>query len=149
MAFGQFESNSKNSPMSEINVTPLVDVMLVLLVIFIITAPLMASALRLNLPQVDDASTGNPPRILTLSLDAKAQLFLNEKPILLDNLPAALQQQSPVASELEVQIRADQQVPYGEVAQIMAVVQQAGLWRIALVTQPRNRGPGAATATKP
>jgi biopolymer transport protein ExbD len=149
MAFGQFQSSSKNSPMSEINVTPLVDVMLVLLVIFIITAPLMASALRLNLPQVDGASTGNPPRILTLSLDAKSQLFLHDKPILLDNLAAALLQQSAAATELEVQIRADQQVPYGDVAQIMAVVQQAGLSRIALVTQPRNSGSGGAAATKP
>jgi biopolymer transport protein ExbD len=109
----------------------------------------MASALRLNLPQVDGASTGNPPRILTLSLDAKSQLFLNDKPILLDNLAAALLQQSAAATELEVQIRADQQVPYGDVAQIMAVVQQAGLSRIALVTQPRNSGSGGAAATKP
>ena len=149
MAFGRLDSPVTDAPMSDINVTPLVDVMLVLLVIFIITAPLMASALRLNLPQIDGVSAGNAPRILALALDAQGQMYWNDAPLDRAQLPLRLREQAAAGTDVEVQIRADQTVPYGDVAQLMAAVQQAGLVRIALVTQPRTGQPDVAAVPKP
>jgi biopolymer transport protein TolR len=81
MAFGRLSSRPVDAPMSEINVTPLVDVMLVLLVIFILTAPLMTSAIRLDLPQSEGAEPGAAPQAVVLVVDAQGQWFLNDQPI--------------------------------------------------------------------
>ncbi|MFY8179475.1 MAG: biopolymer transporter ExbD, partial [Limnohabitans sp.] len=87
MAFGRFERTPGQTPMSEINVTPLVDVMMVLLVIFIITAPLMVSALKLDLPKTEGAQASSaPPRFVKLSIDAKGEVFLDDKALSLDDL---------------------------------------------------------------
>jgi biopolymer transport protein TolR len=136
MAFGRLERNQLPQPMSEINVTPLVDVMLVLVVIFIITAPLLASAIRLDLPKTAGTQAGDAPRFVTLSLDKAGGLFLNDKPV----TPAQLAEQLAAAAkrnpETEVQLRADQTVPYGRVVEVMGAAHQAGLHRIGFVAEP-------------
>jgi biopolymer transport protein TolR len=143
MAFGRFPRPTQAKPFSDINVTPLVDVMLVLLVIFILTAPLLTSAIRLDLPQAQAAQAGEAPEALTLSLNQAQELFLNDKPTDLAALPDALRRLALQKPQLEVQLRVDQTVPYGQVLVLMGVAQQAGLSRIGFVTAP---APGAAAA---
>ena len=145
MAFGRFERTQGQTPMSEINVTPLVDVMMVLLVIFIITAPLMVSALKLDLPKTDGAQASSaPPRLVKLSIDAKGEVLLNDKAISLDDLRRSLHAQASQAlaagqGELpEVQLRADERVPYGRVVEVMGLAQQAGMHRIGFVTERKQ-----------
>ena len=130
--------------MSDINVTPLVDVMLVLVVIFIITAPLLASTIRLDLPKTDAAKSADTPRFVTLAVDKSGQTFLNDKPVALDELARQLAQTASQSPDTEVQLRADQAVPYGKVVQVMGVAQKAGLNRIGFVADPT---PAAAVGT--
>ena len=122
--------------MSEINVTPLVDVMLVLLVIFLITAPLMGSALRLDLPATEVSSAPVPSHSLSLSIDPQGLVFIDDKPVALEALPAVLAMQASADASVEVQLRADQSVPYGRVAELMGLLQKAGLSKVALAFQP-------------
>jgi len=145
MAFGRFPRAVQAKPFSDINVTPLVDVMLVLLVIFILTAPLLTSAIRLDLPQSKAAQGGEAPEALSLSLKASGELFINDKPTTLVDLPAELQRQATQKPNLEVQLRVDQAVPYGQVLDIMGLAQQAGLSRIGFVTAPEADPQKAAT----
>jgi biopolymer transport protein TolR len=133
---GEFESSPERAPMSEINVTPLVDVMLVLLVIFLITAPLMGSALRLDLPATEAASSPAPINSLSLILDPQGLIFIDDKPVALEALPAVLAMQASTDASVEVQLRADQSVPYGRVAEVMGLLQKAGLTKVALAVQP-------------
>ena len=121
--------------MSEINVTPLVDVMLVLLVIFLITAPLMVSALRLDLPATEATPAPAPSNSLSLSLDPQGLVFIDDKPVALAALPAVLAMQASTDATVEVQIRADQSIPYGRVAEVMGLLQKAGLTKVALAVQ--------------
>ncbi len=143
MAFGRFPRSSQAKPFSDINVTPMVDVMLVLLVIFILTAPLLTSAIRLDLPQAQAAQGGEAPESLTLSLNQAQELFLNDQPIALAALPNALQRMAAQKPQLEVQLRVDQTVPYGQVLTLMSAAQQAGLYRIGFVAAP---APGKTAA---
>jgi biopolymer transport protein TolR len=110
--------------------------MLVLLVIFILTAPLLTSAIRLDLPQSKAAQAGEAPQALSLSLKASGELFINDKPVTLAALPTELQQLANQKPNLEVQLRVDQAVPYGQVLELMGLAQQAGLSRIGFVTAP-------------
>ncbi|MDO5626310.1 MAG: biopolymer transporter ExbD [Pseudomonadota bacterium] len=133
MAFGRLERAKSHAPMSDINVTPLVDVMLVLVVIFIITAPLLASSIRLDLPQTDGAKPGDPPHFVTVAVDLSGQAFFDDKPVSLPELAAAMQAAARDNPDTEVQLRADQGVPYGRVVEVMGEAQKAGLNRIGFV----------------
>ena len=124
--------------MSDINVTPLVDVMLVLVVIFIITAPLLASTIRLDLPKTDAAKVMEVPRFVTLVVDKIGQAFLNDKPVPLEELAQKLTQTARQNPDTEVQLRADEAVPYGKVVEVMGVAQKAGLNRIGFVAEPAS-----------
>ena len=139
MAFGRLERRAEAQPMSEINVTPRVDVMLVLLVIFMLTAPLLTSAIRLDLPQAEGLQSGEAPQSVTVAVDAKGQVFFNDKPV----DAAALAQQFDATArrnrETEVQLRVDEAVPYGQVVLLMGAAQKAGLSRIGFVAQPAAR----------
>jgi len=136
MTFGRLERSQGPRPMSEINVTPMVDVMLVLVVIFIITAPLMGSAIRLDLPKTDAAKAISVPAFVTLVVDKSGQIFLNDKPLKLDELTRELAQTAGRNPDTEVQLRADEAVPYGKVVEVMGVAQKAGLSRIGFVAEP-------------
>ena len=122
--------------MSEINVTPLVDVMLVLVVIFIITAPLLASSIKLELPKTNAAQASEVPKFVTVVIDKSAQVFLNDQKTDLAALADSLKQSAAANPDTEVQLRADDAVPYGRVVEVMGVAQKAGLNRIGFVAQP-------------
>ena len=136
MSFGRFDSTKPPRPMSEINVTPLVDVMLVLLVIFILTAPLLASSIKLELPKADAAPSAQAPQFVTLVVNASGAVFLNDQPIELAALRTRLLQTATQNPDTEVQLRADARVPYGRVVEVMGVAQKAGLTRIGFVAEP-------------
>jgi biopolymer transport protein ExbD len=135
MAFGRLERNPGAQPMSEINMTPLIDVMLVLLVIFIITAPLMTSSLKLDLPAADGAATGAAPAFVALAIDAEGGLFLGEQPAGREQIVERVRAAARRDPGTEVQLRADRRVPYGRVAELIGWVQEAGLTRIGFITE--------------
>ena len=139
MAFGRLERRPEAPPMSEINVTPLVDVMLVLLVIFMLTAPLLTSAIRLDLPQAEGLQSGEAPQAVTVALDARGQLFFNDKPVDAATLAQQLEATARRNRETEVQLRVDESIPYGQVVSLMGSAQKAGLTRIGFVAQPASR----------
>lgn len=146
MSFGRLERTQGPQPMSEINMTPLVDVMLVLVVIFIITAPLLASTIKLDLPKSDAAKTASPPKFVTLVVDQAGQVFLNEQPLSMEALATQLLQTASAFPDTEVQLRADTTVPYGRIVEVMGAAQKAGLNRIGFVAEPV---PPQAPSAKP
>ena len=146
MTFGRLEAKKPAKPMSDINMTPLIDVMLVLLVIFMVAAPLMTSSLRLDLPQAEGAAS-EAQEPLNLALDAQGQAFLDDQPLDEAALTQKLQQAAQRNAQTEVQLRADRAVPYGRVAELLALLQKSGLTRIGFVTEPPQAG-AAASAPK-
>jgi biopolymer transport protein TolR len=135
VTFGRLERSPRPAPMSDINMTPLIDVMLVLLVIFIITAPLMTSSLKLDLPKTDAATPQAAPTFIAVSVDANGKLFLGDEALTRDQLEQRVTTAAKGNPQLEVQLRADQKVPYGQVADLIGLVQKAGLSRIGFVTE--------------
>ncbi|MCE2660415.1 MAG: ExbD/TolR family protein [Rubrivivax sp.] len=135
MPFGRLGRRPAGQPMHEINMTPLIDVMLVLLVIFIIAAPLMASSLRLDLPKTDASGSSGAREVLLLALDETGQLYLGDTPVQPEEVSQRVQEAARRDPTTEVQLRADQKVPYGRVAELIARVQQGGLSRIGFVTE--------------
>ncbi len=136
MAFGRLERSKGTEPMSDINMTPLIDVMLVLVVIFIITAPLMASSIKLDLPRSEAAQSSEAPQFVTLVVDRGGRTFLNDQPATLDELGRALAQVAAQNPDMEVQLRADEGVAYGRVVEVIGLAQKAGLSRIGFVADP-------------
>ena len=135
MAFGRLERSTGPAPMSDINMTPLIDVMLVLLVIFMVTAPLMASSLKLDLPKADAAQPGDTAEFLAVAISADGTLYLSEEKLAQDAFRDRVLAAAKRTPDIEVQLRADQAVPYGRVAELIGLMQQAGLSRIAFVTE--------------
>jgi len=135
MSFGRLERNRGSQPMSDINMTPLIDVMLVLLVIFIITAPLMTSSLKLDLPQAAGAAPSDAPAFVALAIDAKGSLFLADQPAGREQIFERVRAAARRDAATEVQLRADRKVPYGRVAEVIGWVQEAGLTRIGFITE--------------
>ncbi|MFM0338363.1 ExbD/TolR family protein [Paraburkholderia fungorum] len=140
MAFGGLEKRQTAAPMAEINMTPLIDVMLVLLVIFIITAPLFTHAIRLDLPKVAAAPARQTPQTISLSIDAAGKLYWNGNLITLQQMRAQFAQAGKQADQPEIHLRAERSTRYEVIAQVMGAAQQAGLERIGFVTDPPPPG---------
>ncbi|MGF6412495.1 ExbD/TolR family protein [Paraburkholderia sp. MM5482-R1] len=136
MAFGGLEKKQTAAPMAEINMTPLIDVMLVLLVIFIITAPLFSHAIRLDLPKVAAAPARQTPQTISLSIDGAGKLYWNGKPITLAQMRVQFAEAGKRADQPDLQLRAERSTRYEVIAQVMGAAQQAGLERIGFVTDP-------------
>jgi biopolymer transport protein TolR len=144
MNFGRLGARSAQEPMSQINVTPLVDVMLVLLVIFIVTAPFLGSSLQLDLPR---APAGTPAaqagESVLLEIDRNERLVLNGQPVAFEQLSRRLTELAALGPEVQLQLRADQAVPYGRVVQVLGLANQAGIARIGFIAdapiQPPQR----------
>jgi biopolymer transport protein ExbD len=136
MAFGT--QDDTDDVMNEINMTPLVDVMLVLLIIFIITVPVMKHSVNVDLPQASSQREEVRPETIRLSVDASGAYFLNDKPVSDEALPALLQSEAARQPQPDLHIRGDRAVRYERVAQAMAMAQQAGLRKIGFITEPRR-----------
>lgn len=133
MAFGN--NFSDQEAMSEINVTPLVDVMLVLLVVFIVTAPLLTQSVQVKLPKTVSTAPAPQEHLASVSIDAAGEIYLDSQRLMIDVLGQRLAERLARDSELTVQFNADASVNYGRVAQIMAIAQDAGISRISLLTR--------------
>jgi len=140
MAFGGLEKRQTAAPMAEINMTPLIDVMLVLLVIFIITAPLFTHAIRLDLPKVASAPARETPQTISLSIDAAGKLYWDGSVITLDQMRKRFAQAGKQADQPEIHLHAERNTRYEVIAQVMGAAQQAGLERIGFVTDPPPPG---------
>lgn len=142
MAFGNLDSNSSSGDgddvMNEINMTPMVDIMLVLLIIFIITVPVLKHAVNVNLPRATNTPQTVKPETITLSVDADDAYFLNQTRVSDTELASQLQQAAAQNPPPDLHIRGDKAVRYERVAQVMAAAQQAGVKKIGFITEPKN-----------
>jgi biopolymer transport protein ExbD len=137
MTFGGFErAQAPSQPMAEINVTPLVDVMLVLLVIFIIAAPLLAYAIRLDLPDVKAPPIASRTEAVKIAIDAEGRVFWNADRVETADLVARLKAAAAKSPQPELHLRADKAARFERVAEVMAAAQDAGLNKIGFVTEP-------------
>jgi len=136
MSFGSMDRNGNQALMSEINVVPLVDVMLVLLVIFIITTPLLTHSVKVDLPKASSSPNITKPEHVELGIKDDKSLFWNGEPIALVQLTTRFSEIIKQDPTIELHIHADGRVPYGHVAQIMSIASKAGLIRIGFVTDP-------------
>ncbi|OOC50082.1 MULTISPECIES: biopolymer transporter ExbD [Thioalkalivibrio] len=136
MAFGRMGDTSE--PMSDMNVIPLVDVMLVLLVIFIITAPVITHSVDLDLPQATSEPVDERPDSVTLSLDGSGDLYWNNESVSLERLPARLREALETQPDIAIYLRADRDTRYERLARVMAEVRQSGVSRMAFVSEPEG-----------
>ncbi len=137
MAMGSFNREDLQAPMAEINATPLVDVLLVLLVIFLVTAPMLTNAVKLQLPKETTAQV-KEEKTSTLAIDAAGQYYLDDKPLTVSELEQQLTQLATSDAKRPLHIRADESVPYGKVSHILALAMRTGLTNVGFITQPKN-----------
>ncbi|HUW79971.1 MAG TPA: protein TolR [Acidocella sp.] len=127
-------------PMAEINVTPLVDVMLVLLIVFMITAPMITSGVNVNLPQASAKPVSSDSTPITITVNAQNQIYLQNSQVQLSNLVATLKQISQNNPDRRVFVRGDKNVSYGDMLQVMATITQGGFTKVALLAVQPTTG---------
>ena len=138
MAFASFDSKNASAPMSEINMVPLIDVMLVLLVIFIITAPLLTQAVKLELPKASSQVNNLRPDKIEFAIDAAGVLYWNGEPLSRADAQARFAAEGKKPTQPEVHLRADQNVAYRFVAQTLADASKAGLTKVGFISEPET-----------
>jgi biopolymer transport protein ExbD len=136
MAFGGFDSGGDQKPMAEINMVPLIDVMLVLLVIFIITAPLLTHSVKIDLPKASSNPNITQPEHVQIGIRQDGRVFWNGEQAEKADLQQRMSQAATLDPQPEIHIRADRLVHYENVAQVMSMASKAGLNRIGFVTDP-------------
>ena len=141
MAFGGFEGG-QNRPMADINTTPLVDVMLVLLIIFIITAPMMTKALVVDLPKANADALQPKPEAIALSVNAQGELFWNLEAVSDEEALKRMKAEAVKDEQPTVHLSADQSIAYQRITEVLSLLKQAGLTKVGFVTS-------AATPTTP
>jgi biopolymer transport protein TolR len=139
MAFG---GNGGRSSLSEINVTPLVDVMLVLLIIFMVTAPMIQQGVKVDLPTAKARPIEAVEQKLVLSVRADRGIFVGDAPVKLEELREKLESNPKAQADKEIYLHADRNLPYGYVMEVMAIVQAAGIPAMGMVTDPIERSSG-------
>ena len=150
MAFGSFGHTPNKTPMAEINMVPLIDVMLVLLVIFIVTAPLLTNAVKINLPQASSDVLKSEPDKIDFAINETGQIFWDGEPVSLDQAIARLQQAGAKDPSPELHIRADRETRYEILAQVMAEASKAGVSKIGFISDPSGASSTPNTeATQP
>ena len=136
MAFGGFNQQGGNAPMGEINMVPLIDVMLVLLIVFMITAPLLTHSIKIDLPNAASQSTNETPDTVTLSMDAFGTLYWNDDAIGDDELARRLADAAALDPQPILHLRADRDTRYQRLAEIMSAARQAGIRSLGFITSP-------------
>src|SRR5512137_1346368 len=136
MRYARRRNQDSDRPMAEINVTPLVDVMLVLLIIFMVTAPMLQMGIDVNLPRVKAKSVDVAEEKLVLTINGAKEIFLNKSRMPLPELGAKLEAIFKARIEREVYLRADRNVPYGFVVEVMAEIRKAGVDKLGMITEP-------------
>ncbi|MGL1832302.1 ExbD/TolR family protein [Rhodocyclaceae bacterium SMB388] len=136
MAFGSFSQEGRSTPMSEINMVPLIDVMLVLLIVFMITAPLLTHSIKIDLPSAASETSNEKPETISLAVDESGLLYWNNEPIADDVLAARLREAAAATEQPELHLRADRNTRYQRLAEIMAEARLAGIQKLGFVTTP-------------
>ena len=136
MAFGSLDRKTSSQPMAEINMVPLIDVVLVLLVIFIVTAPLLTNVVKLDLPKATSAADIQKPEKVEFAIDANGGLFWKGERITREEAIARFAAEGAKRPQPEVYLRADQNVPYRYVAETLADASKGGLSKVAFVSEP-------------
>ena len=136
MAFGSFDRKTSSQPMAEINMVPLIDVVLVLLVIFIVTAPLLTNVVKLDLPKATSAADIQKPEKVEFAIDATGALYWKGERITREEAVARFAEEGRKRPQPEVYLRADQNVPYRYVAETLADASKGGLSKVAFVSEP-------------
>ena len=139
MAFGSFSDESASRPMADINMIPLIDVMLVLLIIFIVTAPLLTHAIKIDLPHASTQVNREKPETVTLSVDGSGNLFWNDAPLTQEQLSTQLAEAARRTPQPELHLRADQLTQYQKLAEVMAAAQNAGIVKMGFITEPLRK----------
>ncbi|OIO69296.1 MAG: protein TolR [Zetaproteobacteria bacterium CG1_02_53_45] len=135
---GQSKWSKDNEPMGEINVTPLVDVMLVLLIIFMVTAPLLTQGVNVDLPDADAPAMQQNVTPLVVSIKANGEIFIQKNSILIEQLAPRIEAVLKQKPGTPVFIRGDAKTPYGKVAEVMGLLETAGIKKVGLVTEPHR-----------
>ena len=143
MQLGRGRGRGRYKPLSEINVTPLVDVMLVLLIIFMVTAPLMTSGVKVDLPKASAAALGQDAKPITVSINAQGAIYLQDTAVHIPELVAKLQAISQNQADRRIFVRGDKGIAYGRIMQVMATITQGGFTKVALLAE------GAAASPPP
>lgn len=138
MAFGGFSKGQSSQPMAEINMVPLIDVMLVLLVIFIVAAPMLTHAVKVELPKASSTQEDSKPEVVHLTIDAVGKVYWNDRLVDEAGWHANLAQAAALPAKPELRIRADGGVAYRQVASLMSDAASAGLDKIGFVTEPKQ-----------
>ncbi len=142
MAFTTNNGQTRTS-LAEINITPLVDVVLVLLIIFMITEPVLQSGIQVNVPKTRTVKEITEQRMV-VTIDRNQNIFLNDQPINIHNLPQALHKEGIDPAHQAIYLRADERVPFGAFATVMDAVKQSGITNVSIVTQPvETKSPGS------
>lgn len=139
MAFASFDSKNANAPMADINMVPLIDVMLVLLVIFIITAPLLTNAVKLELPKASSQVNELKPDKIEFAIDAAGQRYWNGEPVSRELAAERFVAESKKTPQPEIHLRADENAAYRSVAQTLADASRAGLTKIGFISEPETQ----------
>lgn len=137
MTDNPFSSQQHTQPMNEINTTPLVDVMLVLLVIFIITAPLLTHAVKIDLPQATSQPLPDKPEVVDLAVDAQGKVYWNDVEMVAEEVKQKLAAAANQKPQPELQIRADKNTRYQVLAEVMADAQNVGITKLGFVSEPK------------
>lgn len=138
MSFGSFNDTGGQQPMADINTTPLVDVMLVLLVILIITAPIIHQAVPIDLPKVSATKLDENPNVIMVSLNANGELTLNNISLDFEDFEKRCQEAMQAKANTELHLLADRATRYEQITDIMAAAQRVGIEKIAFVTEPKS-----------
>jgi biopolymer transport protein ExbD len=139
MAMSPFSSDEDDGMMSEINMTPLVDVMLVLLIVFMVTIPVIRHAVKIDLPHASSQKEDTKPAQVTVAVDADGNVLWNDKKVDEAQLSAKIAEAAQTSPQPELHLDADRKVPYEKVAQVMSAAQAGGLTKIGFVTQPKGK----------
>lgn len=137
-----FNTQSDYTAMSEINVTPLVDVMLVLLVIFMVTAPFLMQSMNVNLPKTAPVAKLPDVKAVQLTIDSTGKVFVDQAELAGENLETKLKSMMKEGESINVQLRADETVPYSNIAKVMAAVNRAGVTKLSFITSPQEQHVG-------
>ena len=140
MGMGGGNRGGGRTTMSEINVTPMVDVMLVLLIIFMVTAPLIQQGVKVNLPETKAAPVEATEKKLVLSIDAQRRIYIGEAEVPVSELEKKLASNAKAQADKELYLHADRDVPYGVVVDVMAAAQRAGITNVGMITDPTGGG---------
>jgi len=122
---------------SDINITPLVDVMLVLLIVFIVTAPLLTNSVKVNLPKAAPTQSTDQNKALVISVKPDGTIFLDKDPVKLENFEQAITQRKNANSKLALNLNADETVRYGTVAKLLASIERVGVEKLSVITEPK------------